>query len=73
MPNKTRGEVCFAKGAPGSVTRVHDHHNKGVCRCGGLKLAIIHKDRNWTLVEYEGEEVVTHGWVFTRFFSNSKK
>lgn len=39
----------------------------------GQVVRIIHKDRNWTLVEYEGDEDIIQGWVFTRFISKFKK
>jgi post-segregation antitoxin (ccd killing protein) len=35
----------------------------------GQVVRIIHKDRKWTLVEYETEEGVIQGWVFTRYIS----
>lgn len=35
----------------------------------GQVVRIIHKDRKWTLVEYETEEDVIRGWVFTRYIS----
>lgn len=39
----------------------------------GQVIKIIHKDRNWSLVEYEREEEVIKGWVFTRYISKFKK
>ena len=39
----------------------------------GQVVRIIHKDRNWTLVEYEGDEDTIQGWVFTRYISKFKK
>ena len=39
----------------------------------GQVIKIIHKDRNWTLVEYESDEDVIRGWVFTRYISKFKK
>lgn len=39
----------------------------------GQVVKIIHKDRNWTLVEYESGEDVIRGWVFTRYISKFKK
>ena len=39
----------------------------------GQVIKIIHKDRNWTLVEYESDEDVIRGWVFTRYISTFKK
>lgn len=35
----------------------------------GQVIRIIHKERKWTLVEYETEENVIRGWVFTRYIS----
>lgn len=39
----------------------------------GQVIKVIHKDRNWTLVEYERDEDVIRGWVFTRYISRFKK
>lgn len=39
----------------------------------GQVIKVIHKDRNWTLVEYESNEDVIRGWVFTRYISKFKK
>lgn len=39
----------------------------------GQVVRIIHKDRNWTLVEYESEGDPIQGWVFTRYISKFKK
>lgn len=39
----------------------------------GQVVRIIHKDRNWTLVEYESEGNPIQGWVFTRYISKFKK
>ena len=39
----------------------------------GQVVKIIHKDRNWTLVEYESDEDTIQGWVFTRYISKFKK
>ncbi len=39
----------------------------------GQIIKIIHKDRNWTLVEYKNDENVIRGWVFTRYISKFKK
>lgn len=39
----------------------------------GQVVRIIHKDRNWTLVEYESDEDVIRGWVFTRYVSRFRK
>jgi len=39
----------------------------------GQVVKIVHKDRNWTLVEYETDEDVIRGWVFTRYISKFKK
>lgn len=39
----------------------------------GQIVRIIHKDRNWTLVEYESEGDPIQGWVFTRYISKFKK
>ena len=39
----------------------------------GQVIKVIHKDRNWTLVEYESDEDVIRGWVFTRYISKFKK
>lgn len=39
----------------------------------GQVVRIIHKNRNWTLVEYEGDEDTIQGWVFTRYISRFKK
>lgn len=39
----------------------------------GQVVKIVHKKRNWTLVEYEGDEGLIRGWVFTRYISNFKK
>ena len=39
----------------------------------GQVVRIVHKDRNWTLVEYESDEVTIQGWVFTRYISKFKK
>jgi len=39
----------------------------------GQVVRIIHKDRNWTLVEYESEGDSIQGWVFTRYISKFKK
>jgi len=39
----------------------------------GQVVRIIYKDRNWTLVEYESDEDVIQGWVFTRYISKFKK
>ncbi|NDL68716.1 SH3 domain-containing protein [Anaerotalea alkaliphila] len=39
----------------------------------GQIVRIIHKDRNWTLVEYESEGEPIQGWVFTRYISKFKK
>lgn len=38
----------------------------------GQVVRIIHKDRNWTLVEYEGDQNTIQGWVFTRYISKLK-
>lgn len=39
----------------------------------GQVVKIIGKNRNWTLVEYEKDEDVIQGWVFTRYISKFKK
>lgn len=39
----------------------------------GQVVRIIYKDRSWTLVEYEGDEDIIQGWVFTRYISKFKK
>jgi uncharacterized protein YgiM (DUF1202 family) len=39
----------------------------------GQIVRIIHKDRNWTLVEYESEGDPIQGWVFTRYISKFKR
>lgn len=39
----------------------------------GQVVRIIHKDRNWTLVEYESDEDTIRGWVFTRYVSRFRK
>lgn len=39
----------------------------------GQVVRIIHKDRNWSLVEYESDEDIIQGWVFTRYISKFKK
>ena len=39
----------------------------------GQVIKVIYKDRNWTLVEYERDEDVIRGWVFTRYISRFKK
>lgn len=39
----------------------------------GQVVRIIHKDRNWTLVEYKSDEDVIRGWVFTRYVSRFRK
>lgn len=39
----------------------------------GQVVRIIHKERNWTLVEYESNEGAIRGWVFTRYISKFKK
>lgn len=39
----------------------------------GQVVKIIHKNRNWTLVEYEIDENFIQGWVFTRYISKFKK
>lgn len=39
----------------------------------GQVVRIIHKDRNWTLVEYEDDDNIIQGWVFTRYISKFKK
>lgn len=39
----------------------------------GQVIKVIHKNRNWTLVEYESDEDVIRGWVFTRYISKFKK
>ena len=39
----------------------------------GQVVRIIHKDRNWTLIEYESDEVAVQGWVFTRYITKFKK
>jgi len=39
----------------------------------GQVVEIIRKNRNWTLVEHEGDEGLIRGWVFTRYISSFKK
>lgn len=39
----------------------------------GQVVKVIHKDRNWSLVEYENDEDVIRGWVFTRYISKFKR
>lgn len=39
----------------------------------GQVVKIINKNRNWTLVEYEDDEDIIQGWVFTQYISKFKK
>lgn len=39
----------------------------------GQVVRIICKNKNWTLVEYENEEDVIRGWVFTRYLTKFNK
>lgn len=39
----------------------------------GQVVKVLHKNRNWTLIEYIKDESIIQGWVFTRYLSKFKR
>lgn len=73
----TRAEILKVYGYVSTKSLIMRQSNKIKSRAlytleFGQVIKIIHKDRNWTLVEYQTEEDVIRGWVFTRYVSKFK-